>query len=71
MVTRDDCAYKPNPQPLLLACDRLAVAPADAWMVGDGSHDVQAGIAATGSHGLDQSGRHRDFAEEPGEPCRT
>ena len=65
MVTRDDCAYKPNPQPLLLACDRLAVAPADAWMVGDGSHDVQAGIAATVRTVWISHGRQRDFAEEP------
>jgi HAD superfamily hydrolase (TIGR01549 family) len=63
MVTRDDCAYKPNPEPLLLACRRLEVSPADAWMVGDGSHDVQAGIAAKIRTVWISHGRARDFPE--------
>src|ERR1051325_11456423 len=47
LVTRDDCAHKPDPSPLLLACQQLHVSPNEAWMVGDGQHDVQAGIAAS------------------------
>lgn len=45
-VTRDDEVYKPDPAPLRLACRRLEVPPERAWMVGDGPHDVEAGIAA-------------------------
>jgi HAD superfamily hydrolase (TIGR01549 family) len=45
-VTRDDCAAKPDPRPLLLACERLGVAPRDAWMIGDGRYDVEAARAA-------------------------
>jgi HAD superfamily hydrolase (TIGR01509 family) len=45
-ITREDGKYKPDPAPLLLACERLKVAPTDAWMVGDGYHDIEAGLAA-------------------------
>jgi HAD superfamily hydrolase (TIGR01549 family) len=65
LVTRDDCVYKPSPDPLLLACRRLEVGPPDAWMVGDGSHDVQAGIAASIRTVWVSHGRQRDFPEEP------
>ena len=65
-VTREDGKFKPDPAPLVLACDRLAVTPADAWMVGDGYHDVEAGVAAGMvtvwvAHGE----RPRPFAAEP------
>jgi HAD superfamily hydrolase (TIGR01509 family) len=46
LITRDDAPFKPDPRPLLLACERLGVAPGDAWMVGDGQYDVEAGRAA-------------------------
>lgn len=46
LVTREDAPPKPDPRPLLLACQRLGVRAADAWMVGDGEYDVEAGIAA-------------------------
>jgi phosphoglycolate phosphatase len=46
LITRDDGVFKPAPDPLLLACRRLNVAPADTWMIGDGEYDVQAGHAA-------------------------
>ena len=45
-VTREDGKFKPDPAPLRLACDRLGVSTAGAWMVGDGYHDVEAGVAA-------------------------
>ena len=45
-VTREDGKFKPDPAPLYLACDRLGRKPAGAWMVGDGYHDVEAGVAA-------------------------
>jgi HAD superfamily hydrolase (TIGR01509 family) len=45
-VTRDDGKYKPDPAPLHLACERLGVSSDQTWMVGDGSHDIEAGVAA-------------------------
>ena len=46
VIAREDAAPKPDPRPLLLACERLGVAPSDAWMVGDGQYDIEAGAAA-------------------------
>ena len=46
LVTREDAAPKPSPEPLWLACRRLDVEPADTWMVGDGQYDIEAGVAA-------------------------
>ena len=46
LITREDAPFKPDPRPLRLACERLGVEPADAWMVGDGQYDVEAGRAA-------------------------
>ena len=46
LIAREDAPFKPDPGPLRLACARLGVAPADAWMVGDGQYDVEAGRAA-------------------------
>jgi len=46
LIARDDAPFKPDPTPLRLACERLCVEPADAWMVGDGQYDVEAGRAA-------------------------
>lgn len=37
---------KPDPMPVIWACGRLAVSPADALMVGDSVHDFTAGRAA-------------------------
>jgi len=45
-ITRDDGVFEPSPQPLLLACEKLNIPPQDAWMVGDGQYDIEAGIAA-------------------------
>ena len=48
LVTREDAngKFKPDPAPLHLALETLRVAPADAWMIGDGQYDVEAGRAA-------------------------
>ena len=46
LIAREDAPFKPDPRPLRLACERLGVDPADAWMVGDGQYDVEAGRAA-------------------------
>ncbi len=64
-VTREDGQYKPDPAPLLLACQRLAVESDDAWMVGDGYHDIEAGVAA-GMHTVWLShGGKRNFSAVP------
>src|SRR4051794_18339457 len=46
LVAREDARPKPHPEPLQLACGRLKVPEASAWMVGDGQFDVEAGRAA-------------------------
>jgi phosphoglycolate phosphatase len=47
IVGGDTCARrKPDPQPLLFACDSLRVPPTRALMVGDSTNDVQAARAA-------------------------
>ena len=38
--------HKPEPEPVLLALERLGVPPAQAVMVGDSPHDIAAGNAA-------------------------
>jgi HAD superfamily hydrolase (TIGR01509 family) len=48
LITREcaDGKFKPDPTPLLMACEQLGVRPDEAWMIGDSHHDVNAGIAA-------------------------
>lgn len=65
LVTRDDGAFKPDPMPLLLACARLGIKPQQAWMVGDGSHDIEAGNAAGIPTVWISHGRQREFDAEP------
>jgi HAD superfamily hydrolase (TIGR01509 family) len=65
VVTRDDGLFKPDPRPLLLACQRLQADPADAWMVGDGRYDVEAGLAAGMKTVWISHGKQRDFPAEP------
>jgi len=47
VTTADDVRDpKPAPDPILLALHRFRALPKDAWMVGDGPFDVEAGRAA-------------------------
>jgi phosphoglycolate phosphatase len=47
VVGGDTCERrKPDPQPLLFACESLAIAPSQALMVGDSVNDVSAARAA-------------------------
>ena len=69
-VTREDGKFKPDPAPLLLACQRLKVSPAQTWMVGDGSYDVQAGIAADIRTVWISHGEEKPFAETPWKTVR-
>jgi HAD superfamily hydrolase (TIGR01509 family) len=64
-IAREDAPPKPDPRPLLLACERLEVAPADAWMVGDGQYDVEAGAAAGIRTVWVSHGRRRMFDAVP------
>jgi HAD superfamily hydrolase (TIGR01549 family) len=65
LITRDDGPFKPDPAPLRLALERLKVNRADAWMVGDGVYDIEAGAAAGVRTVWISHGRQRGFAAEP------
>lgn len=65
LISREDGKFKPDPEPVLLACRRLGIVPADAWMVGDGYHDIEAGNAAGAPTVWISHGRVRQFAAEP------
>jgi len=65
LITREDGKFKPDPAPLLLACERLGVTPGEAWMIGDGYHDVDAGLAAGVLTVWISHGRERDFTAVP------
>jgi pyrophosphatase PpaX len=38
--------HKPDPEPVLIALDRLSSLPRGAWFVGDSIHDMESGNAA-------------------------
>jgi HAD superfamily hydrolase (TIGR01509 family) len=62
LVTREDGKFKPDPEPLLRACERLGVSTDDAWMVGDGQYDIEAGLAAGVRTVWLSHGREKPFA---------
>ena len=64
-VAREDAPPKPDPRPLLLACRRLGVDARDAWMVGDGQYDVEAGVAAGVRTVWVSHGKPRPFDAQP------
>lgn len=60
VVSREDSAPKPSPEPVLLICERLGVQPASTVMVGDFLYDIQSGQAAgTKTMLMDSPHRHR------------
>jgi HAD superfamily hydrolase (TIGR01509 family) len=65
LVTRDDGRFKPDPEPLCLACRALGVRESEVWMVGDGQYDVEAGLAAGVRTVWVSHGRPRSFAAAP------
>lgn len=66
VLTRDDGPTKPYPQPLLRTIHALGCERHEAWMVGDGSHDIEAATAA-GVHSVWISHRSlRTFDAVPG-----
>jgi len=64
-IAREDAPPKPDPAPLLLACQRLEVPAGDTWMVGDGQYDVEAGTAAALKTVWVSHGRSRAFETRP------
>ena len=64
-ITRDDGLFKPSPAPLHLACRRLGIESADAWMVGDGQYDVESASAANIRSIWISHGKPRHFEAEP------
>ena len=70
LITRDDGVFKPAPDPLLLACRGLEIAPSETWMIGDGQYDVQAGHAAGMRTIWLSHGQPRDFDTVPDHEVR-
>lgn len=60
--------HKPMADPVLLACERLGVAPADAIFIGDSPHDMFAGRAAGSRTAAALWGPFRRDELEPAEP---
>ena len=46
VVTREDCAPKPSPEPVLECARRLGLLPEETLVVGDFYFDIQSGLAA-------------------------
>lgn len=66
LITREDGRHhKPHPEPLHRACAALGVREPDAWMVGDGVYDVEAGLAAGVQTVWVSHGEDKPFAAEP------
>jgi HAD superfamily hydrolase (TIGR01509 family) len=65
IVSRDDAAPKPDPAPLALACELLGTSAGEAWMIGDGQYDVEAGNAAGAATLWLSHGRTRLFQARP------
>ena len=65
LITREDGKFKPDPAPLLAACQILGIRCETTWMIGDGQHDIEAGRAAGAATVWVSHGRPRPFAAEP------
>jgi HAD superfamily hydrolase (TIGR01549 family) len=65
IITREDGPFKPSPIPLELACRRLGVKHDEAWMVGDGEHDIAAARAAGIRAVWISHGKPKAFDAEP------
>ena len=47
IVGMESCQrHKPDPEPVMIALDRLGYDPGEAWFVGDSIHDMESGNAA-------------------------
>lgn len=64
-ITREDGIYKPDPAPLLRACEQLNVSAEQVWMVGDWKYDIEAANAARITGIWLSYGRERTFEAVP------
>jgi HAD superfamily hydrolase (TIGR01549 family) len=65
IVSREDSAPKPSPEPVFLICKRFGVQPGEALVVGDYLYDIQTGQAA-GARTILVRGPHRhSFEAQP------
>ena len=65
IVSREDSAPKPSPEPVFLICRRFGVQPGEALVVGDYLYDIQTGQAA-GTRTILVQGPHRhSFVAQP------
>ncbi len=71
IVTREDCPHKPHPDPIHLACRQLNVAAVNAWMIGDGRYDIEAGLAAGAKTVWISHGRRPEFTAVPWQTIRN
>jgi HAD superfamily hydrolase (TIGR01549 family) len=65
VVHRENAPHKPDPRALHVACTMLKLTCRDVWMVGDGSHDIEAGRAAGVPTVWISHGQARPFTAEP------
>jgi HAD superfamily hydrolase (TIGR01549 family) len=70
VISRDDGPFKPDPESVMVACRALSVDPADVWLVGDGRHDIEAGVAAGIKTVWLSLGRKQNFAAKPWKAVR-
>jgi HAD superfamily hydrolase (TIGR01549 family) len=65
VISREDSAPKPSPEPIHMICRRFGVRPEETLMVGDYLYDIQAGQAA-GAKTILVYGPHRHtFVAQP------
>lgn len=65
VLTREDEPAKPHPEPLHRAMRTLNAARENTWMIGDGSHDIEAAVAAGVTSVWISHGLPRTFAATP------
>ena len=70
LIAREDAPPKPDPRPLLLACEQLGVNHFEAWMVGDGQYDIEAACAAGITSIWISHSRKKPFVAEPWKTVR-
>lgn len=71
IVTREDGRHKPHPDPIHLACRQLNVTAVNAWMIGDGRYDIEAGLAAGTKTVWISHGRQPEFTAVPWQTVRN
>ncbi len=65
IVSREDSAPKPSPEPIFLICKRFGVQPGEALMIGDYLYDIQTGQAAGARTILVQGPHRHSFVAQP------